>query len=394
MVIDIQSAIDEVAAIGGGRVVVPGGEHRVGSIQLKSGVELHLEKGACLIGGTKSEDYFSFPSEICSIRPEKSSRVFIYAYDAENIAITGEGTIDGCGPAFFDTSEESLVWGCYPKPPVERPRMVQFVRCRNVRLQGVTFKDSPCWTMLIRLCENVEVTGITITADQKMINNDGIDFDSCRHVRVSDSTFKTCDDCLILRAMRQNLEEHVVCEDVVVTNCKLNSRCQTIRLGCPSDDTIRNALFKDIEAEGRNGIFADYPERYLRPDDNGFMDISDITVENYRGTFTNSALQVVSQPGVKVRNVDRLVFRNLNVKCAAQLRFIGNRGCEIKSVRLENVVAEVTSDGAPCIVAGCDGLEFENVTINGVRQPDGLVASVPGSDEPLKRAKPVSWESA
>ena len=392
--LNIQAAIDAAAAAGGGRVTVPQGEHTVGSLHLKSGVELHLEKGAVLVGSVRSEDYDSFPAEVCSIRPENSSKVFVYAYDAEDIAITGEGTIDGRGPAFFDTSEASIQWGCYPKPPVERPRMVQFVRCKNVHLQGVTFQDSPCWTMLIRLCENVDIVGIAITADQKMINNDGIDIDGCRHVRARDSVFKTCDDCLILRAMRERPDEHVVCEDIAVSNCRLNSRCQTIRLGCPSDDTIRNAVFRDIVAEGNNGIFADFPVRYLRPDDEGFMDIGGITVENYRGAFTGSALQIVSEPGVKVRNIDRFVFRNLDVKSAHPLRFIGNRGCEIKSVLLENVSADVSAEGEPCIVAGCNGLEFRGVTLNGTRQPDGPVSSAPGSDAPLGQRVTISWEAA
>lgn len=390
---DIQSAIDQVAAQGGGRVIVPAGEYRTGSLQLKSHVDLHLEKGANLLGGAKSEDYFSFPKEICSIQPEKSSKVFLYAWDAEDIAVTGEGTIDGQGPKFFDTKAAGK-WGYYPKPPVERPRMVQFVRCKGVRLQGVTFKDSPCWTMLIRLCEDVSVDGITITADQMMINNDGIDFDGCRRVRVGNSKFKTCDDCLILRAMREKgSDERVVCEDVVVSNCVLNSRCQTIRLGCPSDDTIRNAVFRDIVAEGNNGVFADFPERYLRADDEGFMDIQNITVENYTGHFTGHAVQIVSEPGVKVRKVDNFVFRNLKVKSSRPLRLIGNKGHEIGSVLFENVDFEVPGKGDPIQVKGCAGLVYKGVTANGVKQSDGPVASAPGTDAPLKRAKSVSWES-
>ncbi|MGN0846334.1 MAG: glycosyl hydrolase family 28 protein [Kiritimatiellia bacterium] len=390
---EIQAAIDAVAARGGGRVVVPAGEYRTGSLRLRSHVELHLDRGAYLLGGTRSEDYFSFPAKICSIQPERSSKVFLYAWDAEDIAITGEGTIDGQGPKFFDVKAINK-GGYYPKPPVERPRMVQFVRCRGVRLQGVTFKDSPCWTMLIRLCEDVAVDGITITADQAMINNDGIDFDGCRRVRVGNSRFKTCDDCLILRAMREKgNDEQVVCEDVVVSNCVLNSRCQTIRLGCPSDDTIRNAVFRDIVAEGNNGIFADFPERYLRADDDGFMDIRNITVENYTGQFTGHAVQIVSESGVKVRKVDNFVFRNLKVKSRRPLRLIGNKGHEIGSVLFENVSFDVEEAGGPLQMRGCTGLVYRNVTANGVRQADGPVASGPGSDAPLRRSKAVSWET-
>ena len=364
---DIQAAIDRAHSKGGGVVVVPEGQYEVGSIQLKSGVELHLEKGAYLLGSSKSEDYFSFPEDVCRIRPEGSSKVLVYAYDAHDITITGEGTIDGQGPLFFDRAKEKN--GYYPKPPVERPRMVQFVRCEGVRLEGVTYKDSPCWTMLLRFCKNVEVDGISIEADQKMINNDGIDFDGCTHVRVRNSNFKTCDDCIVLRAMREYPGQNVVCEDIIVENCRLDSRCQTIRLGCPSDDTIRDAFFTGIEATGNNGIFADFPTRYLSKGDEGYMDIHDIAFDGYRGSFTGSALQVVSQPGVKTRRVDRLVFRNFDVSSVQPLRFVGNPGHEIGTVTLEDFKAEIKAGGDPIIVSGCNHLNLERVSINGQTIP-------------------------
>lgn len=387
---DIQAKIDKAFSQGGGKVLVPEGTYDVGSIQLRSNVELHLEKGALLLGADYSEAYDSFPEEICAIQPELSSKVLVYAYDAENIAITGEGVIDGNGPKFFDTSDPEAIF--YPKPPVERPRMVQFVNCDGVRLEGTTFKDSPCWTMLIRFCRNIEVKGITITADQRMINNDGIDFDGCSHVRVSDSHFKTGDDCLIVRAMRESADQHVVCEDVIVSDCELNSRCQTVRLGSPSDDVIRNVLFKNIKAVGNNGIFADYPTRYLNSDDEGYIDISDIVFDNYSGTFEGSAVQIVSQPGVKIRRADAFVFRNFDVKSDQPIRFIGNAGHEIGSVLLENFKAEVQEPGEPCEVKGCNGLEFKGVTLNGTAYPDGLVKSEPGDDSELVRGPSVSWE--
>ncbi len=387
---DIQARIDKAFAKGGGKVVVPAGVYDVGSIQLRSNVELHLEKDALLLGADKSEAYDSFPEDVCAIQPEHSSKVLVYAYDSQNIAITGEGVIDGNGPSFFDTTGVDIVF--FPKPPVERPRMVQFVNCDGIRLEGTTFKDSPCWTMLIRFCRNIDIKGITVTADQRMINNDGIDFDGCSHVRVSGSRFKTGDDCLILRAMREEAGQSVICEDIIISDCELNSRCQTVRLGAPSDDIIRDALFKNIKAEGGNGIFADYPTRYLNSDDEGYMDISNIVFDNYSGTFDGSAVQIVSQPGVKIRRADGFVFRNFDVKSAHTLNFIGNAGHEIGSVLLENFKAEVLAPGDPCVVKGCDGLEFKSVTLNGRVCPDGPVASEPGDDSPLVRGATVSWE--
>jgi len=387
---DIQASIDRASARGGGKVVVPEGEYHVSSILLKSHVDLHLEKGALLIGSEKSDDYDSFPQDVCTINPEKSTKVLLYAFDAEDIALTGEGTIDGSGPSFFEIDPDRP--GTYPKPPVERPLMVKFVRCSGVRLEDVTLKDSPCWTVMLRMCENITVNGITITADQKMINNDGIDFDGCRHAYVTNSTFKTCDDCLVLRAIKEYPEQSVICEDIMVDNCDLNSVCQTVRLGCPGDDVIRNATFTNIRAEGHNGIFADFPTRYLSKEGSGCVDISGILFDGYSGVFYGSALQIVSEPGVTTRNVDGLVFRNIDVTSRRPLRFIGNAGHEIGNVVLENVNAVVEEEGDVIEVRGCTGLEFKNVSLNGQTYPDGIVAGEPGSDSVLGDIHSDSWE--
>lgn len=364
----IQRAIDEVAANEtGGTVIVPAGEYPSGSIRLRSHVELQLAKGARIVGGTKSEDYFSFPLDVCKVTPEHSTRVFIYAWDAEDIAITGEGSIEGNGPAFFDHAKK---WGSHwAKPACERPRMVQFVRCKGVRLNGVSFLDSPCWTMLIRLCEDVEVDGIRVYADQRIINSDGIDFDGCRRVRVVRSDFKTGDDCLIVRAMREKgSSDSVVCEDIVVSDCTLDSTCQAIRIGCPSDDTIRNVRFRNIRMSGRNGIYFNYPVRYLSNADCGFMDVRDVIFENFTGTSADSAIQIDVDPGIRLRAVRDITFRNFDVKSARPIRFVGNVHTPIENVRLENV------------------------TVNGVKQTDGVVAADCTASGELKRAASGSWE--
>lgn len=334
----IQRAVDQAAAAGGGRVVVPAGDYPSGSLRLYSHVELHLEAGARIVGSARADDYLDFPADVCDLAPERSRKVFVYAWDATDIAITGEGTIDGQGPKFFDTTKlawEGRFWG---KPAQPRPRMVQFVRCTNVRLEGVTFKDSPGWAMLLRLCADVRVDGIVVDSEQRMINSDGIDFDGCRRVRVVRSRFRTGDDCLIVRAMRERgSSERIVSEDIVFEDCDLDSACQTIRMGCPSDDTIRNVTIRNIRATGHNGIFFDYPVRYLTAGDRGFMDISDVTVDGYRGSFTGSAVQIVVEPGVRLRQVRDIAFRNVDIRSAQPLRFLGNADTPLVNVTFEGV---------------------------------------------------------
>ena len=359
----VQKAIDAAFAAGGGKVVVPDGIYSCGSLRLRSNVELHLEENAVIEGGIKSEDYVSFPKEVCADCPEKSSKVFLYGWGETNIAITGKGTIEGRGPEFFDRSKlrYERFWD---KPGFPRPRMVQLVGCRGIRIDGVCFHDSPNWTMLIRRCQEIRVDGIRVVADRRIINSDGIDFDGCRNVRVRNSFFNTGDDCLIVRAIREpNSDEKVVCEDVEVSNCTLLSGCQSVRIGCPSDDTIRHIRFENIRAGGYNGIYFEYPTAYLQKRDDGFVDVSDVVFDGFRGEFRWSAMQIVVGPGIKIRGVRDVTFRNFDVKSADPVRFVGNVFSKIENVR------------------------FENVVVNGERQKDGVVAVDCSNDAPLKRVK-------
>jgi hypothetical protein len=368
--IDFQKLIDDAAARGGGRVVVPAGVHETKALRLRSRVELHLEKGAVLRGSLRRADYTPFPVSVCPVRPESSGLALLFAWDETDIAVTGEGVIDGRGPEFFPNRDMRPSFrGFWPKPALPRPRLLQLVRCRNVRLQRVTFKDSAGWTMFVRQCENVAVDGITVDCDQRVINSDGIDFDSCRRVRVGNCRFKTGDDCLVLRAMREKQTERAVCEDIVISNCVLNSACQTIRISAPSDDTVRHALFRNIRATGRNGIFFDYPARYVRAWDEGYTSVSNIVFDGYTGTHSGSAVQIIAEPGVKIRGVRDVTFRNFSVASAQPLKFVTTAESPVENVR------------------------FDNVTVNGQRRRDGRVAPQVRPSRPFRRSLDWSWET-
>jgi len=110
-----------------------------------------------------------------------------------------------------------------------------------------------------------------------MINNDGFDIDSCNRVTVTDSFFDTGDDCIAIRAMRRSPEDTAICGNILVANCYLSSSWQCVRIGCPSDDTIRNMVFRGLVLHGRgNGILCEAPWHYLRKNDNGYMNAHDI----------------------------------------------------------------------------------------------------------------------
>ena len=346
----IQGEIDRAAAQGGGRVVLSRGIHPCGTLYLKSGVELHLEDGAVLLGGDRSEDYDdAIPlREVYSYANSHSNTVtrkaFIYAENATNVAITGKGVIDGQGPKFFDRN--TLLWGCYwAKPPCMRPRMVVLMHCKGVRFEETTFKDCPVWTMWLRHCEDVVASKIRVVAEQKMINSDGIDFDACRNVRVGDSYFKTGDDCLILRAIRHAADagREVVTENVVVSNCYLNSACQGVRIGCPSDDLIRNAVFRDITCEGNNAIFADQQPQYLEPGDAGSIRTRDILFENWTIRCRGYPISVAIQDGVQLKDFGHMTFRNIRVDSPKPIRLCGNESSLLRDVTVEGLSGIVRS---------------------------------------------------
>ena len=352
----IQAKIDAAAAKGGGRVTVGKGVHPCRTLYLKSGVELHLEEGAVILGGTKPEDYddampldqiYTYSNAVPATVTRKA---FIFAEEAHGIAITGKGVIDNSGTAFFD----HRTWA---KPThLLRPRTVIFLRCRDIRFEDVTFKDSPLWTMWLRFCENITVSRIRIEDEQKMINSDGIDFDDCRHVRVGDSYFKTGDDCVVLRAIRDERRRDVpvVTEDVVVSNCYFNTPCQGVRIGCPSDDTIRNAVFRNIEFHGTNAIGSQQPHRYLTMGDNGYLRTDNILFENWTIESGGHPLQLFVDNGIVLRDFGHMTFRNFTVKSKRPFMVRGNAASPVRDMHFENIKGSVVGKPFDIVHASID----------------------------------------
>ncbi|NLW87107.1 MAG: hypothetical protein GXY38_09565 [Planctomycetes bacterium] len=333
----IQGAIDAAHQKGGGRVVLEPGVHRSGSIVMRSFVELHVPAGAKIQGGSKPEDYHDFEApDYPGHAPEKSRKCFISAAHAENIAITGTGEINGAGRDFYDTNVPEGAF--FVKPPHPRPRMIQFFNCRNVRFEGTSFVDSPGWTFWLIGCNDVFVHRVRVHGCQQMINNDGIDIDGCRRVTISDSFFRTGDDCLILRAIPQSPDHKPICEEVVVTNCVLDSWCQGIRVGCPSDDTIRNCTFSNLVISGRgNGINVDNPKRYLMPNCNGRLDLNNILFSNIVIESKNTPIRIFVEEGVKLRHLGGLTFSHIRIKAQKPCLVQGSSETCIDGLRFTDV---------------------------------------------------------
>lgn len=359
----LQNAIDQVSSAGGGKVTVACNISDSHTIFLKDNVELHLAHGSGITGSEKWEDYTDFrPPELGGLAPEKSNCTLLAAVNARNIAVTGPGTLACPGQKFYDTTQTSYGGRFYAKPLTPRPRILHLVDCSEVHLSETLYLNSPCWTIWLCGCDHVTIRGIRIDGDQMMINNDGIDIDSCRDVTVSDCNIKTADDCLVLRAMPRGRETPDICENVVVTNCILNSACQGIRVGCPSDDTIRNCRFSNLimNCPG-NGIHIDNPKHYLRRGCNGNLALSDIFFSHITLKTGWYPLRINVEEGIRLRALRNIVFDDLQMESATPCCFTGSSETLLDGITLRNSTwIRPASTEEMLIVRHCRRLNLDN----------------------------------
>lgn len=378
----IQKAVDQAAAAGGGKVTLEPGIYPSGTIKLKSNIELHIPAGSVILGHPNPEQYedFRHPA-LDSVTPENSRKCLISCADCENVSITGQGEINGQGCLFFDQNVPPGV--PFAKPSWPRPRMIQFFRCRNLVFEGVSFIDSPNWTFWLSDCTDVRISRIRINGCKQICNNDGIDIDGCRRVLISDSVFSTGDDCLILRAIRKDIETPVICEQITVTNCVLDSRCQGIRLGCPSDDTIRNCSFSSIVFRGSgSGIHSESPFRYLRKNCTGYMKISDISFENFDIVTDRYPIRIGCDAGIQLRGIERLHFRNFRIRSKYPISLEGSCRTILKDIVFSGISGEVDGDSA------ITAKYVQNLKLN-----EFELTAKNGPDVPFRRVESDSWET-
>ena len=171
----IQRAIDDCSKARGGRVVVPAGNYKTGTIVLKSDVHLYLEKGATLYGSTDLKDYLPMQSDYVSLRTQTPTIQLIYADKVKNVMIDGEGTIDGQGRAF-----KKLTWN---DEGITRPHLIRFIQSEEITVKDITLKNSGCWMQHYLACLRVRIENLKIY-NRNNYNNDGLDIDGCSGVFV------------------------------------------------------------------------------------------------------------------------------------------------------------------------------------------------------------------
>ena len=215
----IQSAIDEAARAGGGMLIVPPGDHVCGPLQLRSNVHLVLEAEARILGNWDGD--------------RKQAVAFIHAVDAENVQISGRGTIDARG------SE-----GVFPRGAKGRPRGFFFQNCGPVTVKDVHFLNSPSWCLVFQQCRDVTVDHVTID-DHNNYNNDGIDVVDCTRVRITHCDVSADDDGICLKSFTDCGND-----DIEIAHCRIASHCNALKTGTESYGAFRNIHIHDCEIVG------------------------------------------------------------------------------------------------------------------------------------------------
>lgn len=237
----IKAVIEIAEKNGGGIIYFPSGKYISGSIELKSNMTLYLESGALILGSENKEDYPMITKEIVEGYTREGHAAMVYAINAENIALEGRGTIDGRGYNWWPDKKNE-----------HRPRMFQPILCDNVRIAGVTLKNSPMWTVHPMCCTNVTIDDITIKNPSDSPNTDGINPESCSGVHISNCTVDVGDDCLTIKSGTEDdlLQKQYPCENIVVTNCTMLNGHGGVVIGSEMSGGVKNVTISNCVFNG------------------------------------------------------------------------------------------------------------------------------------------------
>jgi polygalacturonase len=368
----IQSAIDECAAAGGGRVVVPPGVFVTGALRLASRVELHLESGAVLRGSGDLADYLLDGQRVG----------MLFTRGAEDVSITGTGTIDGNDGAFFEWDRAKTIpaeasqftrqkagfrsvasgIGDGPVVPKDRPfQTVLFSRCRNVRLRDVTIAHAPFWTLHIADCDNVIVSGVSIDDGLAVPNADGIDLTCSRDVLISDCNIRSGDDCIVVGGYSRHYDLpgfsglRRPAENVCVTNCNLQTRSCAIRIGGADQNDMRRCHFSNLTITGSNRGIGVFLRDEGSIEDMTFSNIS-IDTRLHTGDWWGQGepihlSAVRGKESVKLGCIRNLRFSNILCRGESGIVVLGTEESRIRNVAFDGITLNL-SGGSLAASAG------------------------------------------
>ena len=287
----IQQTI-EAAAKSRGTVIFPAGTYLTGSLFVKSGVTLRIDKGVTLLGSQNIKDYPIMPSRIAGIEMSWPAAL-INVYKQSNATITGEGTIDGDGKVFWDSywtlrkayEPKGLRWAS--DYDAQRPRLIQFFESDHVKLGGgINLKRSGFWTVHICYSTDVTLDNVIIRnndpKDGRGPSTDGIDIDSSKRILVQHADIAVNDDALCLKAGRDSdgLRVNRPTEDVVLRDSIVRDGAAVVTFGSETSGGFRNIEAYNLTGEGHVPVGILFKSAHTRGGWGENIRIHDITLTN------------------------------------------------------------------------------------------------------------------
>lgn len=390
----IQSAIAECSEKGGGSVIIPSGTWKAAPIKLLSNVNLHFEDGATLLF-TDDVNLFDIVHtrwegiECYNVQP------LIYAENAENIAITGKGIIDGnagtnnwYGPltkgvlqedGSYLTGKKILYQWCADETPVEqryltrenpaRPQTINLMSCKNILLEDFTIHNSPFWDIHPVLSSNITMRRVTM--DSHMGNNDGCDPESCTDMLFEDCVFDTGDDCIAIKSGRDadGRRWNTPSSNIIVRGCKMADGHAGVAIGSEISGGFKNLWVENCEMN------SPHLDRIIRIKSNPMRGGSVTNVNARNITVGECDLAILGIELVYGRTYDGpypLDFSNItleNIKSQKSRYVIHVDGKEgstgVRGITIKNCDFEGVTEPEICHVVGAENVVFENVTVNG-----------------------------
>lgn len=336
----IQKAIDACSKAGGGRVVVPAGNYKIGSLLLKSNVNLHLEHGATLYGSTKIEDYTPYATDFKSLRTQGTTVQLIYGDKVENVVIDGHGTIDGRGRYFISNRGHD--------EGITRPHLLRFVQSKNIVVRDITIRNSGCWMQHYLACDHIRIDGVTIF-NRNHLNNDGLDLDGCHDVIVSNCFIDSDDDGIVLKSTSPRL-----CENITISNCVVSTHCNAVKMGTETTGGFRNININNIVIKPS----ADQAEKFCGQ----WLGISAIALEIVDG----GVMENINLSNFTVEGTLAPIFIRLANRARPHLAGIKKPGVgRINDVRISNVTV-YNAGKIGSSITGIPGHCVENVKLSNI----------------------------
>ena len=353
------AAIEYCAKLGGGKVLVPSGTWLTGAIVLKSNIQLHLDKGAKILFSSNIDEYLPLVRSRFEGVEYYNYSAPLSARNAKNVAITGEGTIDGqAEKSWWVSVDEPIVTTSLLElyrmgqdgVPLEnrvfgkgkglRPAFVEFFECNTVLISGVTFINGPMWTIHPLYSDTVSIRNITIqTRDGR--NTDGIVVDSSRNVSIEDSDFSTGDDAIAIKSGRDNDGMRVgrPSENILIKNCTVDEAHAALALGSEVSGGVRDVFVDTIHVKN-----ADFGIRMKSSPGRGAsvhaIRIRNITIDNAR---------------IAAIEVDQMTGENVSV---------GTALTDFSDIQIENIACSWTRK--PILINGSPEKPPHDISMTGL----------------------------